>query len=414
MRQEIPVEDYTLLEDANKPEGPGDIFDKENGEESNQPPNLDPKEMKKKMYDSADNEIEREFWDKRQLVKKINLNSLYGAILNPGCRFFDIRIGQSVTLTGRCITKHMAAKVNEVITGTYDHRGDSVIYGDTDSVYFSAYKPLQKEIAAGQIPWQRENIVALYDKIADEVNSSFTAFMTRAFHCPKTRGEVIAAGRELVASKGLFITKKRYAVLYFDKEGKRTDTAGSPGEMKAMGLDLKRSDTPVFVQDFLSELLMMVLTNKTEADVLERISQFRAEFKSRPGWEKGSPKRANNVTEYLAKENKEGRANMPGHVRASINWNSCREMYGDRYSMPITDGAKVIVCKLKNNPLGYTSIAYPVDELRIPQWFQELPFDSEAMEATILDQKIDNLIGVLEWDVQSTETTNTFNKLFEF
>ena len=23
------------------------------------------------------------FWDKRQLVKKINLNSLYGAILNP-------------------------------------------------------------------------------------------------------------------------------------------------------------------------------------------------------------------------------------------------------------------------------------------------------------------------------------------
>jgi DNA polymerase elongation subunit (family B) len=372
------------------------------------------KEMQKKMYDSADNEIEREFWDKRQLVKKINLNSLYGAILNPGCRFFDIRIGQSVTLTGRCITRHMAAKVNEIITGTYDHRGDSVIYGDTDSVYFSAYKPLQKEIAAGQIPWQRENIITLYDKIADEVNGSFTAFMTRAFHCPKTRGEVIAAGRELVASKGLFITKKRYAVLYFDKEGKRTDGAGSPGEMKAMGLDLKRSDTPVFVQDFLSELLMMVLTNKTEEDVLARISEFRAEFKARPGWEKGSPKRANNITEYGEKEKKLGKANMPGHVRASINWNRCRDMYSDRYSLPITDGAKVIVCKLKNNPLGYTSIAYPVDELRIPQWFQELPFDSEAMESTILDQKIDNLIGVLEWDVQSTETTNTFNKLFEF
>ena len=372
------------------------------------------KEMQKKMAECGDNDIEREFWDKRQLVKKINLNSLYGAILNPGCRFFDIRIGQSVTLTGRCITRHMAAKANEVITGAYDHRGDSIIYGDTDSVYFSAYKPLQKEIAAGQIPWERENIVALYDKIADEVNGSFTAFMTRAFHCPKSRGEVIAAGRELVASKGLFITKKRYAVLYFDKEGNRVDTAGSPGKMKAMGLDLKRSDTPVFVQDFLSELLMMVLTNKTEADVLERISQFRADFKARPGWEKGSPKRANNITDYLAKENKEGRANMPGHVRASINWNRCREMYGDRYSMPITDGAKVIVCKLKNNPLGYTSIAYPVDELRIPQWFQELPFDSEAMEATIVDQKISNLIGVLNWDVQSTETTNTFNKLFEF
>jgi DNA polymerase elongation subunit (family B) len=372
------------------------------------------KEMQKKMRECEDNEIEREFWDKRQLVKKINLNSLYGAILNPGCRFFDIRIGQSVTLTGRCITRHMAAKTNETITGNYDHKGESIIYGDTDSVYFSAYKSLEKEIKDGKIPWEKENVVSLYDKIADEVNSSFTGFMTKAFHCPKTRGEVIAAGRELVASKGLFITKKRYAVLYFDKEGSRVDTAGSQGKMKAMGLDLKRSDTPVFVQDFLSELLMMVLTNKTEKEVLERISEFRAEFKSRPGWEKGSPKRANKITEYGEKERKAGKANMPGHVRASINWNNCKQMHGDKYSMPITDGAKVIVCKLKNNPLGYTSIAYPVDEMRIPKWFQELPFDSEAMESTIVDQKIDNLIGVLNWDVQSTETTNTFNKLFEF
>jgi DNA polymerase elongation subunit (family B) len=372
------------------------------------------KEMQRKMHECGDNEIEKEFWDKRQLVKKINLNSLYGAILNPGCRFFDIRIGQSVTLTGRCITKHMGAKVNEVITGDYDHKGDSVIYGDTDSVYFSAYKPLQNEITSGKVPWQKENIINLYDKIADEVNNSFTQYMTKAFHCPKTRGEVIKAGRELVTSKGLFITKKRYAVLYFDKEGERQDIAGSPGKMKAMGLDLKRSDTPVFVQNFLSELLMMVLTNKTEEEVLKRISEFRSEFKARPGWEKGSPKRANNVTEYLAKETKQGRANMPGHVRASINWNRCREMYSDKYSLPITDGAKVIVCKLKNNPLGYTSIAYPVDEMRIPDWFKEMPFDAEAMESTILDQKIDNLIGVLNWDVQSTETTNTFNKLFQF
>ena len=89
-------------------------------------------------------------------------------------------------------------------------------------------------------------------------------------------------------------------------------------------------------------------------------------------------------------------------------------MHGDKYSMSITDGAKVIVCKLKNNPLGYTSIAYPVDEMRIPEWFKELPFDSESMEETIVDQKISNLIGVLNWDVQSTETKNTFNNLFEF
>ena len=372
------------------------------------------KEMQKKMRDCGDNEIEKAYWDKRQLVKKINLNSLYGAILNPGCRFFDMRIGQSVTLSGRCITKHMASKVNEIVAGKYDHLGESVVYGDTDSVYFSAFQTLQKEINDKVIPWNKDSIVTLYDKIAEEVNTSFTGFMSKAFHCPNTRGDVIRGGRELVASKGLFITKKRYAVLYYDIEGHRTDAAGTDGKMKAMGLDLKRSDTPVFVQDFLSEILMMVLQGKGETEVLEEITNFREEFKSRPGWEKGSPKRANNMTKYTEAEEKQGRANMPGHVRASMNWNRCREMYGDKYSMPITDGAKVIVCKLKNNPLGYTSIAYPVDEMRIPDWFKDMPFDGDAMEATILDQKIDNLIGVLGWDVQSTETTNTFNKLFEF
>jgi DNA polymerase elongation subunit (family B) len=238
--------------------------------------------------------------------------------------------------------------------------------------------------------------------------------MLDAFHCPKSRGEVIKAGREIVALKGLFITKKRYAVLYFDKEGKRLDTEGSPGKIKAMGLDLKRSDTPEFMQDFLSEILERVLTGAQEEEVLERIQEFRTNFKARPGWEKGSPKRANNITEYEAKEKKLGKANMPGHVRASINWNTLRRMHSDKYSMQIVDGMKVIVCKLKSNPLEYSSVAYPVDELRLPKWFQDLPFDHAEMEATIINNKLENLIGVLEWDLTSTQENNTFGSLFTF
>ena len=374
------------------------------------------KEMQAKLKDciKAENKVEEEYWDKRQLVKKINLNSLYGAILNPGCRFFDKRIGQSTTLVGRQIAKHMAAKVNEIITGEYNHVGKAVIYGDTDSCYFSAYSTLKKDIEAGRIPWTKENVTTLYDQIADEVNGTFIKFMQEAFHCPPSRGEVIKAGREIVGSKALFITKKRYAVLVYDKEGKRKDVDGKPGEIKVMGLDLKRSDTPAFIQDFLSDVLKMVLTGAGEEAVLDHITKFRTEFKARPGWEKGSPKRANNITEYQAKEAKQGKANMPGHVRASINWNTLRRMNSDKYSMQIVDGAKVIVCKIKDNPLGYTSVAYPVDELRLPKWFMELPFNDAEMEETIIDNKLENLIGVLDWDIKSTEEKNTFNQLFDF
>jgi DNA polymerase elongation subunit (family B) len=374
------------------------------------------KEMQAKLKEAikAGNKIEEEYWDKRQLVKKINLNSLYGAILNPGCRFFDNRIGQSTTLTGRQIAKHMAEKVNEIITGEANHIGKAIIYGDTDSCYFSAYSTLKKDIEKGVIPWTKESVVELYDTIGETVNGTFPKFMQDAFHCPKTRGEVIKAGREIVASKGLFITKKRYAVLYYDKEGKRADVGGAPGKIKAMGLDLKRSDTPVVIQDFLSEVLTKVLNGGGEEEILEYITNFRTDFKTRPGWEKGSPKRANNITEYAGKEKKAGKANMPGHVRASLNWNTLKRMMDDKYSMTITDGAKVIVCKLKENPMAYTSVAYPVDELRLPQWFKDLPFNDAEMETTVIDEKLENLIGVLEWDIGSTRNDNTFNKLFDF
>jgi len=373
----------------------------------------DLQKMLKKAKD-ANNEAEIVFWDKRQLVKKINLNSLYGAILNPGCRFFDKRIGQSTTLSGRQIVKHMSAEVNKVITGTYDHVGDAVIYGDTDSVYFSAYPILKKEIDSGKIPWNKDNVITLYDQVAEEANTTFEKFMAEAFHCPKSRSDVIAAGREIVAESGLYITKKRYAALVYDIEGFRNDIDGKPGKVKAMGLDLRRSDTPVFMQEFLSELLLMVLTGKEEKEILDRITEFRREFKQRPGFEKGAPKRANKIGHYQRLEEKQGKANMPGHVRASINWNTLKRMNGDKYSQEIVDGMKVIVCKLKQNPLGFTSVAYPTDELRIPDWFKELPFDDDAMEETIIDNKLDNLIGVLNYDLSSTKQNNTFTSLFEF
>jgi DNA polymerase elongation subunit (family B) len=374
----------------------------------------DRKVMQKKLREST-TQADREYWDKRQLVRKILLNSAYGALLNEHCRFYDKRIGQSTTLTGRCITKHMSAYVNEIIAGDYDHTGTAMIYGDTDSCYFSAWPILKDQISKDE--WSKEMAIQLYDNIAEQVNDSFTAFMETAFHCPRAKGEIIKAGREVVGERGLFITKKRYAINVIDIEGKRTDTDGKMGKVKAMGLDLKRADTPKYVQDFLMEVLEMVLGGKGKDEVVETIKSFKIAMAKQDSWTKGSPKSANKLTYYteLEQRSKTGKANMPGHVRAAMNWNTLKRVNGDNYSMEIMDGFKVIVCKLKSNPLGYTSIAYPTDQLRLPQWFQELPFDDSAMEATLVDKKIDNLLGVLEWDLgDSTDTNSTFDQLFSF
>ena len=138
-------------------------------------------------------------------------------------------------------------------------------------------------------------------------------------------------------------------------------------------------------------------------------------FTERPAWEKGTPKRVNNLTKYTAEEERLGKANMPGHVRAAMNWNRLRKMHGDNYSMSIIDGMKTIVCKLKDNPLGFTSVGYPTDESHIPTWFKELPFDQDAMESGIVDQKVENLLGVLEWQIsENTDIKTTFDSLFSW
>jgi len=145
------------------------------------------------------------------------------------------------------------------------------------------------------------------------------------------------------------------------------------------------------------------------------VREFKLAFLERPAWEKGTPKRVNNLTKYTADEERLGKANMPGHVRAAMNWNNLRRMHGDNYSMQIVDGMKTIVCKLKDNPLGYSSVGYPTDESHIPQWFKDLPFDDGLMESTIVDQKVENLLGVLGWKIGDyTEIRTTFDSLFSF
>ena len=378
------------------------------------------KQLQAKKKEATDPE-QIAFWDKRQLVKKINLNSLYGAILNPGCRFFDKRIGQSTTLTGRAITKHMGAETNRLLTGKYDHTGDTIVYGDTDSVYFTAMPALPEDADLDM-----ESAISLYDHISQQVSDTFPQMLKDRFNVPKEAGKVMQAGREVVGRSGLFITKKRYAIKCLDIEGYQPEG----GKLKIMGMDIKRSDTPEFIQDFLEEVLDDALSGHTEQDVLDKIRDFKNDFKSLDPWRKGMPKRVNNLTMYsekLAKKRKVDTTNVrltrhekkdtgtiPGHVRASINWNEFKTAMSDNYSMTITDGMKVIVCRLKPNAMGYTSIAYPTDEMHLPDWFKDLPFDTEAMEEAVLDKKISNVLGAMKWDLDSTKGGQILQTFFKF
>lgn len=305
---------------------------------------------------------------------------------------------------------------------------NDILVHNTDSVYFSAVPVLPDDTEL-----DLDSALKLYDHVSDTVSESFPAFLKEEFNVPLSAGAVMQAGREVVGQAGLFITKKRYAIKCLDIEGYQPEG----GKLKIMGMDIKRSDTPEFIQDFLEEVLDDALSGLTEKQVVDKIREFKLQFKEMDPWLKGMPKRVNNLTHYTKKYQKlkglDGDGNLtthqklrklkeaeptnnmiPGHATASIHWNMLRKMHGDNYSMAISDGMKVIVCRLKSNPMGYSSVAYPVDELHLPEWFRELPFDCETMEQSVLDKKIKNVLGAMNWDLTQINHSTALSEFFDF
>ena len=147
---------------------------------------------------------------------------------------------------------------------------------------------------------------------------------------------------------------------------------------------------------------------------------MRDDFKKLLPWEKGTPKRVNNLTKYSnilqsgAKTEDGKTITIPGHVRASINWNNLRSTFSDTSSMKITDGTKILVCRLKSNHYKITSIAIPIDQQIPPEWFKKLPFDEEAMTEAIIDTKVENILGVLNWNLGKVKESEVMKEQFSW
>ena len=70
----------------------------------------------------------------KEKAMKIFLNSLYGAMANPFFRYFEIKIAESITMTGQHIIKTVENDVNRYISNITKQPKEYVIASDTDSV----------------------------------------------------------------------------------------------------------------------------------------------------------------------------------------------------------------------------------------------------------------------------------------
>lgn len=347
------------------------------------------------------------FWDLKQLIKKLQLNASYGALLQSSSTFYDFRFGASTTMSGRLVVKHLTSEANRLLIDKYEVYKHCAAYNDTDSVYCTIDTDEFRE-QHPNFDYSKENLIKYADDIADKINISFPNYMINTFHCTKKGAELQKAGREVVASQGLFVSKKRYALLVFDHDGFRQDLHGSIGELKIMGLQIKRNDTPKIVREMLLKLIETLLLGGTEKDLKKIINDFyKNQWITQKPWSKGTPKPINKLAVYedMIKNGQDGcigkKATIPGQIKAALNFNKLIDYYKDTTTKKLAEGDKVYVCRLTpNNFLNMDCVAISVElgDGAIPQWFKELPFDFNKTN-DIIDKTIDSIFSVLKWNL---------------
>jgi len=336
-------------------------------------------------------------YDNKQKTKKVQMNGLYGALLNIYNRWFNYDNGEAVTTTGQLVIKFVDMVLNQHFNETFETKGiDYVIASDTDSVYLCMEKFADSlSTYDGSRPTDLEICKAI-DKYCNEViqpllTKAFEAFglITQAYQ------QKLFMKREVIATKGLWRAKKMYILNVLNNEGLQLKTP----ELKMMGIETIRSSTPKYCREALKKAIGIIM-NGTENDLIKYVKEFRAEFNQSPFEVIALPRSVNRIDHYsdVGKEKTRYLKGTPIQVKSAINYNYLIEKYNLKNLSPIYNGDKIKFCYLKYpNPIYDTCIASPGP---LPKEFDlENYIDRELQfEKTFLGP-LKSLTDVIGWNV---------------
>lgn len=266
-----------------------------------------------------------------------------------------------------------------------------------------------------------DEAVAVADETARLVNESFHSFMQTSFNCQPSFDSNIKAGREVVAERGIFQAKKKYVLKVVDLEGFRVN------KLKSQGSEIKKADTPKIIQQFLKDLMALLLDGKDYPVVETFVNQRRKDLLGKDGdiFSMGVSKQVNNLDAFYAAWQRAGYPakgklnvgagpqNVPGHVRAAMNYNRLASIHEVGAKL-LKSGDKVIIFYLKPNPDGIKSIGLPADSYQFPNWFTEnFTVDRKLTEQKMIDNKLDGIFEAMRWEVPTAQRALT-NKLLKF
>ena len=343
-------------------------------------------------------EIEKEITtlDNQQMAVKILMNSLYGALSNEHFRYYDMRVAESITVSGQLTIRWAEDTINRYMNKVLKtDNEDYIIAIDTDSLYVRMSKLVEQV--------NPKDPIKFLDKVGHE---KLEPLMAKAyedlFNYMNAYEQKMVMAREVIADKGIWTGKKHYALNVYNNEGVQYKEP----KLKIMGIEVVRSSTPQPCRDFLRDTIKVIM-NKDEDATQKFIEECRAKFMSLPAEDIAFPRGVSDMNKWKDRASlyKKG---TPIHVRGALLYNYHLNKNGlvQKYES-IFSGEKIKFCYLKmpnyiqENVIAFNSVI--PDEFNIREF---VDYDKQFDKAYI--EPLKNILDVIGWHTEKQMTLEDF------
>ena len=340
-------------------------------------------------------------WNNFQMARKIQINSLYGALGNQYFRHYRLDNAEAITLTGQVAIRWIERKVNEFCNKALKTEGkDYVIASDTDSIYINLGGLVDAVVPKGTPAERTVDVLNKFceAKIVPFIDASYDE-LSDYMNCME---RTLVMKRECIAEKGIWTAKKRYILNVWDNEGVRYNEPS----LKMMGIEAVKSSTPAPCRTYIKKCLDIIMSG-TEEEVIEYIENCRQEHSQLEPAQVAFPRTCNNLNKFKDPVTLY-RKSTPIHVRGSLLHNHYLKERGvlNKYNT-INDGEKIKFAFLKTpNPIGENVISF-ISEL--PEEFGLHQYlDYETMFTKGFIDPLKGILDVIGWKTEKVATLEDF------
>jgi len=307
----------------------------------------------KELIASNGNKNEIAMFDNYQYLKKIQINSLYGAIANEYFRFFNSDIAESITSTGQLAVQFAEEKLNQYLGKVLGINKEYVIAIDTDSCHVCFDDLVEKM----QLTDKDEIIKFLQDVCEQKIEPLLKKWFEEFYDQLNVFEPRLNMNREAISDNGIWRGKKMYVLNVVEDDNRVLQTP----KLKFKGIEAVRSSTPLICRAAIKQALEIVL-NKDEEQLQRFIAEFKKKFMNSTFEEIASPRTANGLNIYNDPVSVFVKG-TPVHTKGALIYNHfVKQNHLENEIELIADGSKVRWSYLKQpNPLRASVISVPDD-----------------------------------------------------